>query len=227
MNIPRKLFTFLSVGLILSSCGLMELDESELAAMRMQLDRRDTLYVMVGDTFQLHPTFTPDSATMQQVLWLSSDNQVVYPTNNSFAAVGEGWAKIKALSVAWQLEDSCMVRVMPLWGQVMQQYPYEMIVYARIMVHGKPYDPETMRVAAFVGEEMRGEGELMTHFGVSYVRFRVGSDVNYTGNTDDYGETVTFRVYHQREFRCEEFPVTIDFDGESHGSLSSLFDLVL
>ena len=210
----------------ITSCDLMEMDEQvDIIPTEMSLGG-DTLYIMVGDQFQLHPVFSPDSVTVDDVLWTSSAEQVLSVSDNVFIGLSEGWSLVRAVSVSRQLEDSCYVNVMRRWDTTVREYPYEMMVYANVTVHGQPYNPETMILGAFVDDEMRGVGEFMEWKGQQYVRFRVGSDLPYY-DPEGIEETVSFRVYYRRELRFEEFPQTIEYDGEAHGTLSDLFTLTL
>lgn len=221
-NIYKALLALLPF--LTASCGLMEMDEqADIVATQMSL-QRDTLYTMVGDRIELTPVFTPDSVTVGDVLWTSSADSVLSVSNNVFTALSEGWALVRAVSVMRHLEDSCRVCVMRRWNSTAREYPYEMMVYATVTVHGQPFNPETMMLGAFVDDEMRGAGELMEWKGQQYVRFRVGSDISYY-DPDGLDETVTFRVYYRQELRYETFPQTIGFDGEAHGTLSSLFEI--
>lgn len=228
MNILRNIryiSAVLSLPFVLASCGIMDLQDAGQAPTAMHLDHRDTIYVMQGDQVKLQPLFTPDTVQMQQVLWMTTNEQVLSLYDGVFTAENEGTAMIRAVSVAWQFEDSCTVSVMPRWENTAERYPYEMVVYADVTVHGKPFDSSTMMAAAFVNGQMRGVGELMEQGGKRYVRFRVGSDLNYTGASNEVVEDVTFRLYHRKEMRCEDFPLTIRFDAETHGTLSALIDM--
>lgn len=225
MKKTARIAMMLVAALTMGSCGLMEIDEDEVAAVEMALGR-DTLYIMVGDQFTLQPDIKPESIAISDVYWTSSADTVLSISNNVFTGVGEGWALVKAISVSRQLEDSCYVNVMRRWESTCRDYPYEMMVYANVTVHGQPFNPETMILGAFVGDEMRGVGEVLEWKGRQYVRFRVGSDIRYI-DPEGVDETVTFRVYYKQQLRYEEFPQTIDYDGEAHGTLSNLFSLSL
>jgi hypothetical protein len=212
--------------LLSASCDLMEMDDQvDIIPTEMSLGR-DTLYIMVGDQIELQPTFSPDSVTVNDVLWTSSADSVLSINNNVFTGISEGWTTVQAISVSHNLIDSCHVNVMKRWESAAREYPYEMMVYAAVTVHGQPFNPETMMLGAFVDDEMRGASELMEWKGRQYVRFRVGSELPFY-NPDGIEETVTFRVYHRQELRYEAFPQTILYDGEAHGSLSNLFALTL
>ena len=226
MKKTRRIALALVSALTLTSCGLVDMeDQEELPLTEMHL-QRDTLYLMVGDQFTLQPVLTPDSVTIDDVFWSSSADSVLSISNNVFTGVSEGWSLVRALSVSRQLEDSCHVCVMRRWENTEREYPYEMMVYANVSVHGQPFNPETMVLGAFVDDEMRGAGQLMEWKGKQYVRFRIGSDIKFV-DSEGIEETVTFRVYYKQQLRYEEFPRELNFDGEAHGTLSSLFSLSL
>lgn len=226
MKKTRRIALALVSALTLTSCGLVDMeDQEELPLTEMHL-QRDTLYLMVGDQFTLQPVLTPDSVTIDDVFWSSSADSVLSISNNVFTGVSEGWSLVRALSVSRQLEDSCHVCVMRRWENTEREYPYEMMVYANVSVHGQPFNPETMVLGAFVDDEMRGAGQLMEWKGKQYVRFRIGSDIKFI-DSEGIEETVTFRVYYKQQLRYEEFPQELNFDGEAHGTLSSLFSLSL
>lgn len=222
-----KSFSVMLLSLLaLTSCGLMEMDEQvEFPVTELTLDR-DTVCVMVGDRFALTPVIKPDSVTVDDVFWLSSNERVVGVEDNVFTAKTAGWALVRAISVSQQLEDSCWVEVMPRWEDNRYEYPHEMMVYADVTVDGQPFDPETMMLGAFVEDQLRGIGVLKESNGIRYVSFRVGSDMmEYNTDPDGYNETIRFRVYLKRQLRYKEFPQTIEFDGQTHGTLNRLFEL--
>ena len=74
-NSLRHITTFMwlaTFSLLTASCGLldMEFDEGTQMVYEMRLDR-DTVHVMVGDTFVLAPIFVPDSVSNHEVFFLS------------------------------------------------------------------------------------------------------------------------------------------------------------
>lgn len=208
-----------------ASCGLLDIDSNDSLPKAMQLDRH-TAYLMVGDQLELHPAFTPDDESNIGVLWTSSDDNVLSVGENMFNALSPGTSMVRAFSTDGLMEDSCLVYVMRRWEMTDAEYPYEMLVYAKVTVHGQPFDPATMMLGAFVDDEMRGAGELMEWQGQTYVRFRIGSDMRYY-DPEGISETVTFRVYNRHELLYEEFPQTLEYDGEAHGTLTNLYQLSL
>lgn len=206
-----------------ASCGLMEMENEEVLAKELHLDR-DTVWIMVGDEFTLQPVVKPDNVSIDAVTWTSSAPGVLSIKDGVFRGAGEGWARLHAKNIAVDVEDSCMVCVMRRWEDASHLFPYEMMVYASVTVNGKAFDPETMIVGAFVDGDMRGIGTLEKWKDTSYVRFRIGSELR-SADPDGFSETVNFRVYYRKELRYDEFPQTIDYDGETHGTLSNLFTL--
>lgn len=206
-----------------ASCGIMEMENEEVIAKALSLER-DTLWIMVGDEFTLQPVFTPDNVSIDAVTWTTSASDVLSIKDGVFTGASEGWAKVHAKNIAADVEDSCMVCVMRRWEDSSRLFPYEMVVYASVTVNDKAFDPETMIVGAFVDDEMRGVGTLEKWKDTSYVRFRIGSEMRYV-DPEGITETINFRVYYKQELRYEEFPQTLDYDGETHGTLSNLFTL--
>lgn len=224
-HILQRLLVLL-IGASLGSCGIIDFDFDENIDHKsvMHLDH-DEVYVMVGDQFSLTPVFEVDSLSNTAVYFVSLDNEVVTMTDNVATAVGEGETYITALSVMSNSLDSCLVHVMPVWQVTPSNYAYETLVYADIDVNGKPYDPKTMVVAAFMNNECRAVGEPMETAGVKYTRFRVyGTTPSGYGNGSD---EIQFRVYLREKLDYEFFQQRLDFDGETHGSLTNLFKLSL
>jgi len=209
-----------------SSCRLIDYDFDEplMPAYEMALDR-DTIYVMVGDTFALIPTFTPEIERDGSVYWTVEDSSVVEAYNNRFIATAMGDSYVTATSVIQGLQDSCYVIVMPHW--VVEPYAHsdQMIIYATVGINGYYFNPKNMMIAAFVGDECRGVGELKTFGEERYVQLRIyGEMLDEDGNP----EVVRFRVYMHEDDNivCEYLSTSIFFDGETHGTLSEPVNLI-
>ena len=221
-----SLLALAATTLQLTSCGIMELEEQEqIVATEMMLGR-DSVFIMVGDDFTLTPTFKPDSVTISDIFWNSSNSSVLSVSDGHLVGQSEGTVWVFATSVARSLKDSVVVVVMPRWEDAARLYPNEMIVYANVTIGGQPFDPDKQMLAAFVDDEMRGIGTLQKWKDKTYVRFRIGSDIAYY-DPDGIAEEVTFRVYHRQQLRYQEFPQTIEYDGETHGTLSNLINISL
>lgn len=218
--------SYLMMSLIMSvavaSCSLIDFDFDDSlhdgCTMRMT---RDSVFVMLGDTFTLSVDYYPQSNGVNAVMWSLSSDTVVSVKDNVFTAVGPGGVYVTAQSVTHGLTDSCYVSVME-WEASPYTYPSEMIFYARVTINGEPFDPSTMRIAAFVNGECRGVGESRSFSGIDYVFFRIWGNNILSGNKR---EIVRFRVYKSDELLCDYIPLGYYFDGETHGSLSDLVEL--
>ena len=126
---------------------------------------------------------------------------------------------IRAISVSEQLTDSCRVNVFPGWSFSPQYYQYDMVVYANVVVNGEHLN-ENLDVCAMVDEEVRGHGVIKNHGDTSYLELRIYS--NQPAN-----EQIDFYCYHRKRGRIVKFPQTMVFDGEAHGSLNNLYQLVI
>lgn len=217
----------MTMGLV--SCGLaFEMDEESLGATSMRLDR-ESIDVLEGDTIVLKAIFTPDSVSNKSVYWTTENRDVVsHIGGDSLLAVGEGQTVVAAISVSDRLMAMCTVNVLPVWQNFYTNYsyPYEMVVYADISVGGKPLRDDDI-VAAFVGNTLRGVGKTQVINNHRFTVIRVGSDV--IGKADDdmpwAEQEVEFRIYRRSELHLYTCKETIIYDGESHGSLSQLFEL--
>ena len=103
-------------SLLAASCGLldMEFDEGTQMVYEMRLDR-DTVTVMVGDTFVLAPVFIPDSVSNYEVFFVSGADSVATVKDGAIIATGEGETVITAISVSGAKRADCQVYVMAPW----------------------------------------------------------------------------------------------------------------
>ena len=229
----------------LTSCGLLDFDVDEFGAETATEMRigQDTIYVMVGDTFSLNPVFTPDTVNITDLYILPVEQDVVAVRgSDKLEAIGEGGTKLYIVSVSARIQDSCMVYVGARWDIANKVWPYETVFYAHVTVDGQP-PTEDMEVSAFVGNECRGIGQLKSAHGISYWQFRVGSDILYDnalhiddglGEDDDEEEdndsdeqytNIYFRCYDRTHRKLYTTATHGTFDGETHGTLSELFEI--
>lgn len=210
----KVLFASIVTMITIVSCGLVdfEFDENLQDHYSMRLNK-DTVYIMVGDTFSLSPVYTP-ALSNGDVFWAVSDSVLTMEDNNIVAS-SVGSTYIKAFSSVQNLKDSCYIKVMPRWECSPYDFQDEMIVNAKVMVNGQLFDPKTMKVAAFVDDECRGVGVLKKYGDKEFVQFRIWGHL-YDG---DNFESVRFRVYIKDKLLCDYFPLKMVFDGETHGSL--------
>ena len=227
----------------LTSCDLLEFDvDSDLSKVAAEMSLNyDTAYVMRGDTLPLLPSFKPDTLNIRDIFVRSSDADVVSVNllTGRIEAVGTGWARLYVESVSARLLDSCDVCVMEPWAATAElDYPYETIIYADITVKGKPLTKD-MTVGAFLGDECRGVAEALTFHGVSLMQLRVGSedltdddsvpdlpdDEEDEGGYEVVRDQIVFRCYDRLYKQLYECPAKVNFDGETHGTLSNLYKI--
>ena len=176
-------FMFALLGF--TSCDLEFEVDSELSKIAAEMSLNfDTVYVMRGDTVVLQPKFKPDTLNITDIYVRSSDYDVVNVNlqTGRIEAVGAGWATLYVESVSARLLDSCTVCVMTPWDVPEELYPYETVFYADVTLDGKPLT-EDMVVAAFVGEECRAIGQVLTFHGVTLTQLRVGAENLYDNSS--------------------------------------------
>ena len=209
--------------LLLTSCGLIEIDPDTEAKLPTKMAfPYDTVYVMQGDTFIVQPLFQPDSVTNKTCFWLSLNPDIVSLENDTLVAEQEGWARIMATSVATAITDSVDVCVMKPWVVSNTAYPYEMVVYADVTVHGQPMT-EDMILAAFIGDEIRGIGTPLRVGDKDIWRIRIYND---TETALDYAEvSFTLWLYDRLTLQRLRFPVIVPYTGETVGTPSQPIEL--
>lgn len=211
------------------SCGLMELEEDIPQVEVNMFFERDTIYVMQGESFAINPVFEPDTIPLGDVYWTSADEDVARFsfTDGSFTAVGEGWTTVSGTSVLYQKVDTCHVCVMKSWDYQLPVYPYETIFYADVTVHGKPFDAETMKLYAYIDDELCGIGVQRESHGIRYMELRVGSEMAEEGEKDSeedpLWQLIKFKIYDKSRLIEEEVPGLVIFDGLAHGTLGKLY----
>lgn len=224
----KRLTTLLcfAMSLLLTfSCGLMEMDEEvAVPAIDMRFDH-DTIYVMRGEAFTINPVFKPADVSLNDIYWTTSNDTVVYVSDNTFFAVNEGWATVSGMSVSHQNVDSCHVRVLPVWDQMVHTFPYETVIYADVKVDGRDFDPQTMVLSAYVSGQVRGVGQMLEAYGRKYMRIRVGSNLMNASDNPMIMERIYFWVYDKVHHTFRRCSVPVTFDGETHGSLSNLYKI--
>ncbi len=201
-----------------ASCGeLFELDVEEYSGPdSMRIDRKE-FYIMLGDTCDLSPVFTPDTVSLPSIFWLSFDKNIVSVENGQVVAKSVGSTQIMAMSVDNMLSDTCVVNVIERWSLSPFMYPYDMVIYANVTDNGEPAN-EDYRLAAYVDDELRGVGEVMTQHDITYTRLRI-----YSPTFEE--EEIKLVAYAVKEARFYTLPVTMVFDGETHGTITDLHRL--
>ena len=206
----------MAATLLYVSCGLidMELGEGTQYAYDMTLEY-DSVYVRVGDSVLIKPVFVPDSVSNSEVLYLSEDESVASIVNDTVVAVTPGETMVTALYV------------MEPWVLNPMDFANDMVVYATATVDGKPFDPETMSFAAFAGPEFRGMGELKEINGIRFLQFRIYGELDLETMGPNPFEMIHFGCYNKTDYSFRYMDQYMYFDGETHGSLSYLYQLTL
>ena len=213
-------FFLLCSLLILTSCGeLFDYDTSDPSAASTMTLGRHSVDIMVGDRYEIPTIFSPEELSNRTVYWQSADNSIVAFENNTIIGMAVGTTMVKAISVSEQLEDSCKVNVIPRWELHTDGYPYDMVIYADVQVHGAP-PTDDMMIGAVCDGELRGIGVRQSHNGVSYMVIRVWSPF-------EYGDVIRIGCYRRGQAIIEYFPDEFTFDGEAHGTLSKLYPLII
>ena len=217
--LPFCLFTFL-----LFSCGeYFEFGtQNPVGAGEMRLARK-VIPLLVGDHYAIPVQFTPDSLSNNAVFWLTEDDTVAGFENDTLVAYSEGQTLAYAFSSIDLLRDTAMVVVLPQMYLAPDSYPYDMVIYASVDIHGQRLTTEncdSFIIGAFVNDELRGVGQMKQLNGINYMVLRVWSPF-------EYGEQISLRCYYRGQARIELFPDVFTFDGERYGTLSDLYPLVL
>ena len=218
----------MAATLLYVSCGLidMELGEGTQYAYDMTLEY-DSIYVRIGDSVLIKPVFVPDSVSNSEVLYLSEDENVATIVNDTVVAMASGEVLVTAMSVLGGIADTCKVYVMEPWEVNPLDFANDMVVYATATVDGKPFDPETMDIAAFAGPEFRGMGELKEINGIRFLQFRIYGELDLETMGPNPFEMIHFGCYNKTDYSFRYMDQYLYFDGETHGSLSNLYQLTL
>jgi len=207
-----------------TACGdFWELDSSQMTtAQQMAIDRR-VLTLPIGDSCTVPVSFTPDSLHNNTIYWETLDTTVAVFVDDTLIAVREGVTQVVAFTTVDRLRDTCWVQVVGPLSYNYGRYPYDMLLYASVDVHGRHLtvdNSDSIIVGAFVGDELRGIGQMKRAHDIDYMALRIESPLSY-------GESLLLRCYHRGQAYFEIFPDTITFTGESMGTLSKLYPLVL
>lgn len=216
-------FLILTLALALTSCGDIFTDENVTLAdgTTMDLTRR-VVTIMEGERYVIPVQFTPAQSNTA-VWWDIEDDAVATFQNDTLCALSPGLTRAVATSAVTMLSDTCWVEVLPRpeidWGD----FPYEMLLYANVTLHGKPLTvagQDSVIIAAYVGNDLRGVGQMRQSHGIEYLQMRIGA-------YRPAGDVIRLRCYYRGKALAEWFPLTLTFDGEAHGTLSALLPLTL
>lgn len=217
-------FIILTLALALAGCGDIFTDENVTLTdgTTMDLTRR-VVTIMEGERYVIPVTFTPATQSNTAVWWDIEDNAIATFQNDTLYALSPGLTRVMATSAVTMLSDTCWVEVLARpemdWGD----FPYEMMLYANVTLHGTPLtvaNQEDVIIAAYVDKDLRGIGQMRQNHGIDYFQMRIGA-------YRPAGDTVRLRCYYRGKALAEWFPQTLTFDGEAHGTLSALLPLTI
>ncbi|MBO4811450.1 MAG: hypothetical protein J5552_07775 [Prevotella sp.] len=217
------LICLVALSSMVTSCGEYWDGGEPVAARKMTLGRR-VVNLVVGDRYRIPVIFEPDTLSNRSVFWQTVDNKVAVVENDTVIGMAEGLTLAYALSVSDHQSDSCWVNVLPSIYLNPKNYPYDMVIYADVTIHGHPYtkaDEDSLIVAAYVNNELRGIGKMREWKGRPYMELRLWN------NNAESNDLVELRCYYRGRGLAEIFPTYYFFDGDAHGSLSHLEKLVL
>lgn len=218
----------LSSILILSqsicSCGLIdfEFEEYTQEAYEMHLDR-DSVYILLDETFSLNPIFTPDSVSNREIYWISDDTEIVFAFNNHFIPISEGETYVRAITVQNRITDSCYVKVLPRWEININNYSNDMVVYANVSINDAPVDTENILLGAFCGGELRGIGVKKVWKEIEYFQFHIFGFKNLEPDDENDTEIIRFAYYDRKNLDFKYLKQYLIFDGETYGTISDLY----
>lgn len=221
LSLARVAACLLITAAALCSCGdFYTYEEDDSQQKPTMVLYRDTIDILAGDTCRLIAFVMPAVSGDVGVEWESDADSIATVTGDSLLALKAGVCKVVARSVVdATVADTCLVRVVGPWRDQKGEYMNETVVYADISVHGRQ-PSDMLLVGAFVAGELRGVPVRQEWKGIPYYVFRI------SGRRDVVlGETIKFRAIDRSTFKLYEFDYEVEFDGQSHGTLSNLVSL--
>ena len=211
---------------MLTSCGLidMEFDENVQDVYDMKLDH-DTVYITQGESFVLQPVFTPDTVGNSEVFFRSANEEIASIKNDTIFAERAGETVISATSVMNEKVAFCQVFVLEPWEIDIHKYSNDMVAYVTASIDGVPLDFEKQMVLAYVGPELRGIGKPIVLKDKTVVQIRVYGYIPYDIEVLPLPEYVNIAYYDYDTLMLKHLPINLEFDGETHGSVSEPIEL--
>ena len=204
----------------LTACGDYWEAGDPTAAGNMTLERR-VVNLVVGDRYKIPVVFFPDKTANKELWWRTGNEQIARFSNDSIVAYSEGTTLAYATSVSDRRTDSCLVNVLPMMYDNPYLYPYDMVVYADVTVHGKKYtkaDEDSLIICAYHYDELRGIGKMRRWKDIDYMEIRIWNPFRNLGR-------IALRCYYRGKALIEQHPSIIEFDGRARGTLSDLIPL--
>jgi len=204
---------------VFTSCGeLFELNEVEEVKAKLAVGQAEA-DLMVGDQYTLPATLTPDTLKNKALFYESLDEKIVSVSGNVLTAVAAGETKVVVTSVSQLVKDTCVVRVHPVWQVSPYDYRYDMLVFAKVTVDGRPLD-NLATVGAFDADgTLLGVGSMQKSGDTDYVLLRIYSP-------DDEMEALTLRCYDRKRACIVECEKVLTYNGGTLGTLSALYEIV-
>ena len=215
--------SLIAISALLTACGEYWDGGAPVATRKMTLGRR-VVNLVVGDRYEIPVIFEPDTLSNRSVWWQTENSRIAVMEENTVVALSEGLTLAYALSVSDHQTDSCWVNVLPPMFINPRQYPYDMVIYADVDIHGHHYtaeDEDSLIVGAFIHDELRGIGKMRQWDGKDYMEIRIWND-----DIDVY-DIAEIRCYYMGKGLAEVFPEYFPFDGNAHGTLSDQVKLYL
>ncbi len=221
-KITLIVYWFLVVGL--TSCGdFWTMDTADVENDTHMGIVPQVVTILEGEQYAIPVWFAPDTLVNKTIYWETEDTDIATFRDDTLLAITPGLTRAIATSTIDRLTDTCWVQVMPHpemdWGD----FPYEMMLYASVTLHGRSLtiqNQDSVIIAAYVDNDLRGVGQMREAHGREYFIMRIGA-------YRPAGDVVRLRCYYRGRALAEWFPQELTFDGEAHGTLSGLFPLVI
>lgn len=220
-----KIYSILiAMGLVLTSCGDFfefneEPDSWDGVTMSVPLD---SAYIMQGDSLPLVADFTPHNPNGNPVYWMLKDTVSGTLVGDTLLGVSPGVVRLTAIGGNGRLSEECTIFVIDRWNgeRLNIDYPSDMVIYSDVSVDGKPWDPQTQTLGAFVRGQLAGLGVAHRAYGIDYVELRI-----WAGANDNIG-TVTFRLFDRANHALLTSEENVEFQGyKTYGTLSALYPI--
>ena len=169
--------------------------------------------------------FTPDTVGNREVFFRSANEEIAYIKNDTIYAESAGETVISATSVMNEKMAFCQVFVLEPWEIDIHKFSNDMVAYVTASIDGVPLDFEKQMVLAYVGPELRGIGKPIVLKDKTVVQIRVYGYIPYDIEVLPIPEYVNIAYYDYDTLMLKHLPIYLEFDGETHGSVSEPIEL--